>query len=418
MILCSLAQAAKLPPLWPMMQGDPCSNPAFYAWLQNQITGGGLTGLSAGYMPEYTAGGLVNGPTTASVFTLDGSGGTHQFIASDINYPAYYTRTGESNTIALHIDPNGSNGTIIGLAHFNGDGNVAPSTSADITAALGYLPSAPNDVNAMFADPNRFVSYNIITSTDTLSPNITGKLYQNGTYNSLPTYRTADSLFWLWSAPSLPGYCISTGPATTGSAYWTRTNSDPNGSYSPAGTATGHPVISLSNSPVAMTSSILKGDGAGGAVAGNSAAIAAAGGALANDVNGLRVVDRTDANSRFATASDVNAVRWLNITSDTNFVDSNNRWTFTCTGITKDINIGIYDTNTARIGQLFSLRDTNDAFGFIVHFDPNSTVIDVVNGTTIATAVRTGANFGSCDVQFVTPKKIFVYYAGADANAI
>jgi len=126
MILCSLAQAAKLPPLWPMMQGDPCSNPAFYAWLQNQITGGGLTGLSAGYMPEYTAGGLVNGPTTASVFTLDGSGGTHQFIASDINYPAYYTRTGESNTIALHIDPNGSNGTIIGLAHFNGDGNVAP----------------------------------------------------------------------------------------------------------------------------------------------------------------------------------------------------------------------------------------------------------------------------------------------------
>jgi hypothetical protein len=68
------------PTIWPLVLGDPCSNPSFYAWIQNQIVGGGLTGLTSGYVPAYGGSGLVDGPLASSIVTIDGSGGTTMLI--------------------------------------------------------------------------------------------------------------------------------------------------------------------------------------------------------------------------------------------------------------------------------------------------------------------------------------------------
>ena len=163
-------------------------------------SGADLNGISAGLIATNGSGGPVAG-TAANVNSLisnlvhDGnvpvkSGNT---FVDGPNVARVYTNNGESNSIVLHVDPNGSNGTVIGLGHFNGDGNIGPAVMADVCSLEndpcykagigGYQPllSASSDVNIGIVDVNKIVYLQPIDSVAnlTITAGMTGNTFTN-----------------------------------------------------------------------------------------------------------------------------------------------------------------------------------------------------------------------------------------------
>lgn len=74
--------------------------------------------------------------------------------------------------------------------------------------------------------------------TGTLSPDATCNYYATQWYNGRAAFRRADGSYWIWW-DGTDTWNISAVLGTQGADYWTRTDPDPAGTYTPGGTATG-----------------------------------------------------------------------------------------------------------------------------------------------------------------------------------
>lgn len=80
------------------------------------------------------------------------------------------------------------------------------------------------------------------TVTGTLSPDATGSFTTQGWYNGKGYSVRADDGYYIWW-DGTDTWTISTVLGTVGTDYWTRTDPNINGVYSPGGTATGDATV-------------------------------------------------------------------------------------------------------------------------------------------------------------------------------
>jgi hypothetical protein len=72
----------------------------------------------------------------------------------------------------------------------------------------------------------------------TLSPNAVGTYIGTGTYGGKPYYKLSTT-FNIWFDTASGYYIISVVLGTRGTAYWEAGSDEPDGAYTPGGTATG-----------------------------------------------------------------------------------------------------------------------------------------------------------------------------------
>ena len=114
-----------------------------------------------------------------------------------------------------------------------------------------------------------------------------------------------------------------------------------------------------------------------------------------------------------ATPNDVNATRWLVVTSDYNYPP--NKWTISNKGA---VNIKILDANTATVGWWGSIRNPVGTYTIGYIFDANTLVINGADGTEIVTKkVQAIGRGSSASYEIADYNEAIIYYTG-DVNAI